>query len=162
MAEHLETIQWRNIRAAAKQLADFCFGSPDDPKYGSCHVAVTTSLTARDGVDLVLEPLPTYTPTGLFVVKRADGKFLDIDTMSGGYPQWVNHVGQAGRFRADEPALNFINGLTFSDTNGPIDLYELHLGPEMTIGDLEDLASGSIRAQALAKLSAIERKALGL
>lgn len=44
--------QWRNITKVVKALADFCFGSPNDPTYGHCHVALTTSLTAKDGLDV--------------------------------------------------------------------------------------------------------------
>lgn len=53
-----EQVQWRNIRKVVKALADHCFGSPDHPQYGTYHVALTTSLTAKDGVDVQLEPLP--------------------------------------------------------------------------------------------------------
>jgi hypothetical protein len=53
-----EEVQWRNIRKVVKALADHCFGSPDDPKYGLYHVALTTSLTAKDGPTFQLEPLP--------------------------------------------------------------------------------------------------------
>ncbi|HET8687512.1 MAG TPA: hypothetical protein VFM18_12730 [Methanosarcina sp.] len=52
-------IQWRNIKKVVKGLADFCFGSPNDPRYGHYHVMLTTSLTAKDGMDistLNLEP----------------------------------------------------------------------------------------------------------
>ena len=44
--------QWRNITKVVKALADLCFGSPNDPTYGHCHVAITTSLTAKDGLDV--------------------------------------------------------------------------------------------------------------
>ena len=51
-------VQWRNIKKVVRALADLCFGSPNDPKYGHCHVALTTSLTAKDGIVVELEPLP--------------------------------------------------------------------------------------------------------
>lgn len=53
-----EMVQWRNIRKVVKELADFCFESPSHPQYGHCHVALTTSLTAKDGLQVTLEPLP--------------------------------------------------------------------------------------------------------
>ena len=56
----IEAAQWRNIKKVIKALADFCFGSKDNPKYGHCHLALTNSLTAKDGLDvskLGLEPL---------------------------------------------------------------------------------------------------------
>ncbi len=52
-------IQWRNIRKVVRALADLCFESPEHPKYGTCHTALTTSLTAKDGLGPIdLEPLP--------------------------------------------------------------------------------------------------------
>lgn len=54
----LAETQWRNIRKVVKALADHCFGSPTDPQYGVYHVALTTSLTAKDGIGHIdLEPL---------------------------------------------------------------------------------------------------------
>lgn len=60
----LQEIQWRNIRKVVDALADFCFGSQDDPRWGVAHVAIRTSLTAKDGLDvqaLKLEPLAAPT-----------------------------------------------------------------------------------------------------
>ena len=57
-----EEIQWRNIRKVVNALADFCFGSQDDPQWGVSHLVIRTSLTAKDGLDvstLGLEPLYT-------------------------------------------------------------------------------------------------------
>ncbi len=52
-------IQWRNIRKVVRTLADLCFESPEHPKYGTYHTALTTSLTAKDGLGPIdLEPLP--------------------------------------------------------------------------------------------------------
>ena len=66
-----QAVQWRNIKKVVKALADLCFESPEHPKYGHCHVAVTTSLTASDGLDVTalrLEPLyaaqPSAVPVG--------------------------------------------------------------------------------------------------
>lgn len=53
-----EQVQWRNIRNVVKQLADFCFESKDHPKYGSSWLAITHALTAKDGIQPMLEPLP--------------------------------------------------------------------------------------------------------
>lgn len=61
-----EMVQWRNIRKVVKELADLCFGSPDDLKYGSCHIALTTSLTAKDGLHTTLEPLPDRVKANMF------------------------------------------------------------------------------------------------
>lgn len=51
MNQHPEAIQWRNVKKIVKALADWGFGSPNDPDYGHCHVAMTTGLTAKDGPD---------------------------------------------------------------------------------------------------------------
>lgn len=63
MSNHPEAIQWRNVRKIVKALADWGFGSPNDQKYGHCHVIMTTGLTAKDGPDfstIDLEPIPDY------------------------------------------------------------------------------------------------------
>lgn len=162
MAESLEAVQWRNIRSAVKQLADFCFGTPDDVRWGTCHVALTTSLTAKDGVELVLEPLPIGggAPTGLYVVQRSDEMYLAIDSHSGGYPWWSEHVGQAERFLADERAVSYINSL--GNSEGRLNVYELTLSRPMSVDVFEELSNVDIKAKALAKLSVAERKALGV
>lgn len=60
-AVRAEQVQWRNIQTVLKDVAAFCFGSADDPVYGSCYTAVVTSLTAKDGLSVKLEPLPAAT-----------------------------------------------------------------------------------------------------
>jgi hypothetical protein len=62
MSQHPEAIQWRNVRKIVKALADWGFGSPNDPNYGHCHITMTTGLTAKDGPDfsvIGLESFPT-------------------------------------------------------------------------------------------------------
>lgn len=51
-------VQWRNIKKVVNALADLCFGSPEHPQWGVAHVALTTSLTSKDGLQIELEPLP--------------------------------------------------------------------------------------------------------
>lgn len=58
MAKSAEQIQFENIKSAVKQLADFCFGSKDHPRFGTCWITLVTSLTAADGIVLNLQPLP--------------------------------------------------------------------------------------------------------
>ena len=53
-----EGVQWLNIKTVVKQLADHCFGSKDDPRWGTAWISVVTSLTAKDGPTFTLEPLP--------------------------------------------------------------------------------------------------------
>lgn len=56
-----EAVQWRNITKVVNALADFCFGSRSDSRWGHAHIAITQSLTANDGLDVSaigLEPLP--------------------------------------------------------------------------------------------------------
>ena len=79
MTRPLEEIQWRNIHKVVNALADLCFGGPKDPQYGIMHVAITTSLTAKDGLDtsnLGLEPLVAPAPE---VVQQA----LQSEDLSG-------------------------------------------------------------------------------
>lgn len=57
-----ETVQWRNIQKVVKELASFCFGSASDPKFGIAYTAIVTSLTAKDGLNVQLEPLPAAAP----------------------------------------------------------------------------------------------------
>lgn len=59
--EHPHTIQHRNIKKVVRALADLCFGSKNEPKWGVAWLAIVNSLTAKDGLDwmaLRLEPLP--------------------------------------------------------------------------------------------------------
>ena len=104
------------------------------------------------------------TPTQLYVVRRADGKFLAIDDHSGGYPWWTEHIGRAERFSADERAVAHINSFTESERKGDgLTLHQLLIGPPMPLeAMMEELAVDNIRKQALSKLSAIERKAIGV
>lgn len=54
-------IQWRNIRKVVAELAKFCFGSASESgqiSLGAAYTALTTSLTAKDGLSVQLEPLP--------------------------------------------------------------------------------------------------------
>jgi hypothetical protein len=53
-----EEVQWRNIRAVVKTLADWAFESQDHPKWGSAWLAMVTGLTAKDGPQFLLEKLP--------------------------------------------------------------------------------------------------------
>jgi len=41
-----------------RSLADWAFGSADDPKYGVCWTALVNGLTSKDGPSFSLEPLP--------------------------------------------------------------------------------------------------------
>lgn len=59
-SEGLEAIQWRNIQKVIKELADFCFGGAralGNVSTGAAYVAMTTALTAKDGLNVSLEPL---------------------------------------------------------------------------------------------------------
>jgi len=53
-----EEVQWRNIRYVVRTLADWAFGSKDDPRWGSAWVAMVNGLTAKDGPEFQLERLP--------------------------------------------------------------------------------------------------------
>lgn len=53
----LDEIQWQNIRQVVRTLADWGFGGPDDPKWGSAWLAMVTGLTAKDGPEFKLTPL---------------------------------------------------------------------------------------------------------
>ena len=78
MTRSLEEIQWRNIHKVVNALADLCFGGPKDPQYGIMHLAITTSLTAKDGLDtsnLGLEPLVVSTPEVVQQVPQSEDSF---------------------------------------------------------------------------------------
>lgn len=56
----LAQVQWRNIQKVVKEVADFCFGGHDhlgSVSLAAAHCAVVTSLTAKDGINVQLEPL---------------------------------------------------------------------------------------------------------
>ena len=52
-------LQWKNIRHVVYALADWAFGSKDDPRWGTAWIAMTTGLSAKDGPQFTLELLPT-------------------------------------------------------------------------------------------------------
>lgn len=52
-------LQWKNIRHVVSTLADWAFGSKDDPRWGTAWIAMTTGLSAKDGPQFTLELLPT-------------------------------------------------------------------------------------------------------
>lgn len=166
MMNQSEVIQWRNIRSAVRQVADFCFGNQNDPKWGTAWLSVAHSLTAADGLELKgLEPLPNMTvgePTGLYVVERADGCYLAIDSHSGGYPWWPDNIGSAEKFTANDRAVAYINTLSASERGDGVVVRQLMLGAPMSTSEFVDIANQDIRKTALAKLTAVERQALGL
>lgn len=54
-------VQWRNINKVVEELAKFCFGGPKQPgtiNLNSAYMAITIALTAKNGIDVRLEPLP--------------------------------------------------------------------------------------------------------
>lgn len=58
-AQSPEEVQWRNIKTVVKAIADYAFGSKDDPTYGMFWLCIVNSLTAKDGIGAIsLEPLP--------------------------------------------------------------------------------------------------------
>ena len=166
MMNQSEVIQQHNIQRAIRQVADFCFGNKNDPKWGTAWISVAHSLSANDGLELKgLEPLPNITagqPTGLYVVERADGFYLAIDSHSGGYPWWAEVVGHAERFIADERAVNYINSLTAKERGDGVVVRQLMLSAPMSPTEFGEEASQNIRKAALAKLTKAERQALGL
>jgi len=71
----LEEIQWRNIKKVVRAIADLCFESKDHPQYGTCHLAVVNSLTAKDGLGHIeLEPLVVPTVPAVEHLKPARRK----------------------------------------------------------------------------------------
>lgn len=52
-----EEVQWRNIKHVVKTLADWAFGSKDDPRWGTAWIAMVSGLTAKDGPTFNLESL---------------------------------------------------------------------------------------------------------
>jgi hypothetical protein len=55
-----EQTQWRNIQKVVRQVAEFCFGGPQQEgnvSMAAAYLSVINCLTAKDGVDLKLEPL---------------------------------------------------------------------------------------------------------
>lgn len=169
MMNQSEVIQYRNIRKTIEKVAEFCFGNQNDPKWGTSYIAVINALNPRcDGLelsDLGLERLPNIPATSeavYYVVERDDGKWLAIDSHSGGYPWWTDSPGSAERFSADERAVNYINSLSANERGGGIVVRPMQWGTAISVTDFVDLANRDIRKQAIAKLSPAERKALGV
>ena len=97
--------------------------------------------------------------TQLYVARREDGTFLAIDSHSGGYPWFPENIGSAEKFQADERAISYIASCA---KEGPFTIHELQLGEGMSFNRFKAIARDDIRTRALAKLSAIEREALGV
>ncbi len=96
--------------------------------------------------------------TKYFVVQDQQGKFLAIDSYSGGYPWYPEDFWSAELFKATASKLEYIQSCG-----------ENFVVREVFLGDpipFENMAFGAaaidIRREALAKLSPIEKKALGL
>lgn len=65
-----EEVQWKNIKSVVRTLADWAFGSKDDPKYGSCWLAIVNGITCKDGPDFKLEPLPKQPLNPVAIIKE--------------------------------------------------------------------------------------------
>lgn len=165
-----EVIQRRNIQKVIEKVAEHCFCNQNDPKWGVPYIAVVNAMNPRcDGLklsDLGLEPLPNIPDKGeaiFYAVQRADGKYLAIDTHSGGYPWWTDAASLAERFDADERAVNYIASLSAKEKGDGITIRPMQWGVGISVTDFIDLANNvSIRMQAIAKLSPAERRALGV
>lgn len=94
-----------------------------------------------------------------FVIQRADGDFMAIDNHSGGYSYWTKHFMQAERFPNNEKTVSQLHAIK---GEGQLTVYEIMMGPGMTVAQFEAQAGDEIRKAALAKLSETERRALGL
>lgn len=169
MINQSEVIQYRNIQKVLEAAAAHCFGNQNDPKWGTSYIAVVNALNPRcDGLELSalgLEPLPNVPAKKdpiYYVVERVDGKYLAIDSHSGGYPWWTDSPGSAERFDVDERAVNYINSLSANEKGGGIVVRPMQWGTAISVTDFIDLANNDIRKQALAKLSTAERRALGV
>ena len=169
MMNQSEVIQARNIQRAIEKVAEHCFGNQNDPKWGVSYIAVVNAMNRRcDGLelsDLGLEPLPNIPAKReaiFYTVQRADGKYLAIDSHSGGYPWWTDAPGSAERFDADERAVNYIASLSAKEKGDGIIVRPMQWGVGISVTDFIDLANNDIRKQAIAKLSTAERRALGV
>ena len=80
-AAQVEEIQWRNIKKVVDALADLCFGSVNDPKWGIAHIAIRHSLVSKDGLDikaLGLEPLATAPQAQAYARDAEQDRWMEI------------------------------------------------------------------------------------
>ena len=80
-AAQVEEIQWRNIKKVVDALADLCFGSVNDPKWGIAHIAIRHSLVSKDGLDikaLGLEPLATAPQAQAYARDAEQERWMEI------------------------------------------------------------------------------------
>ena len=61
-AAQVEEIQWRNIKKVVDALADLCFGSVNDPKWGIAHIAIRHSLVSKYGLDQEARQASAFRP----------------------------------------------------------------------------------------------------
>ena len=96
--------------------------------------------------------------TKYFVVQDQQGKFLAIDNHSGGYPWYPEDFRSAELFKVTANKLEYIQSCGENFV-----VREVFLGDPIPFENMVDGAAGiDIRREALAKLSPIEKKALGL
>ena len=96
--------------------------------------------------------------TKYFVVQNPQGNFLAIDNQSGGYPWYPEDFYNAELFKATASGLEYIQSCGENFV-----VREVFLGDPIPFENMvEGAAAIDIRRDALAKLSTIEKKALGL
>ena len=96
--------------------------------------------------------------TKYFVVQDPQGNFLAIDNQSGGYPWYPEDFLRAELFEATARKLEYIQSCEKNFV-----VREVFLGDPIPFEKMvEGAAAIDIRREALAKLSPIEKKALGL
>lgn len=96
--------------------------------------------------------------TKYFVVQDQQGNFLAIDSHSGGYPWYPENFYNAELFKATASGLEYIQSCEKNFV-----VREVFLGDPIPFEKMiEGAAAIDIRREALAKLSPIEKKALGL
>lgn len=96
--------------------------------------------------------------TEYFVVQNPQGKFLAIDSHSGGYPWYPEDMRGAELFKAAVNKLEYIRSCGENFV-----VREVFLGDPIPFENMvEGVMVDVIREAALAKLSPMEKKALGL
>ena len=95
----------------------------------------------------------------LYVATRAsDDMFVAIDTYSGGYPYFTEHLQQAEVFKGDS---NAINQLLIISADTELVIHELTIQGGRSLDAFEQTVRDDVKNQALAKLTPAERRALG-
>lgn len=99
--------------------------------------------------------------TEYFVIRKADGDFMAVDTASGGYECWTDSFLRAELFKPDKRGFFYLNEARRKEPSG-VEAVPIILGDPLSADEFLLQHEDFLRKEALSKLSDVEKKILGL